>query len=88
MQQYLIFRSQWYVCDWVHVDPKGTISRRERWFVYLKFLILLNCLLVPSLHLWTYGSILTTSKQSKRRLRLDLQGIYKIFVIFFMSSES
>lgn len=77
MQQYLIFKSQWY--DWVQVGPKGTISHRERWFVYLKFLILLNCLLVPSLHLWTHGSILTTSEQSKRRLRLDLQGIYKIY---------
>lgn len=79
VQQYLIFKSQWYVCDWVQVDPEGTISHRERGFMCLKFLLLLNCLLFPSLHLWPHGSILTTSEQSKRRLRLDLQGIYKIY---------
>lgn len=78
VQQYLILKVQWYVCDWVQVDPEGTVSHRERWFVCLKFLLLLNCLLFPSLHLWPHGSILPTSEQSKSRLRLDLQGIYKI----------
>lgn len=79
VQQCLIFKLQWYMCDWVQAGPEDTINHRKRWSMYLKFPFLLNCLLFPSLHLWPHGNILTTSEQITRRLRLDLRWFYKVY---------